>query len=332
MRVLTPTGLALIVGCAGAHVEGRTEPDGPGFGSEVSRGPAPPERQVDPTPVCIGATATPAAGPPNPAVVERAERPAVEAGIWHFCRLRSSGEVACSGADNVGQASPTADRFVQLSIGQHTCALREDGRVLCWGDNSFCQSSPPDSLFVQISAGAAHTCGVRLDGTLECWGANDYGQAEPPAGQFSSVAAGAETSCAIALDRSLHCWGNSVARLTEPPVGEFIDVSLGLERACALTLEGASQCWWWDNVREHAGPFSRIVDGLCALRPDGQLVCRLLSAETVEPALSDRFIDVAAGGDYMCGVGATDELTCWTTDYRGKVTLIDGPPLDDYED
>ena len=87
-------------------------------------------------------------------------------------------------SDDFGQVTdaPAAGTFVQLSVGDaHTCAVRTDGTVVCWGNNSVGQASPPASPFSQVSAGGDHTCGiVQATGVTWCWGGNSSGQASPP--------------------------------------------------------------------------------------------------------------------------------------------------------
>ncbi len=72
------------------------------------------------------------------------------AGQGHTCAVRKTGQVACWGNNDKGQAGASGSGSVyvpqQIDIGgmatavttgtDHACALREDGAVLCWGNNS----------------------------------------------------------------------------------------------------------------------------------------------------------------------------------------------------
>ncbi len=58
----------------------------------------------------------------------------------------------------------------------HTCGLRTDGTLDCWGHNGVGQSTPPAGTFTQVTAGNLNTCGLRANGYWTCWGSNGYGQ------------------------------------------------------------------------------------------------------------------------------------------------------------
>lgn len=123
----------------------------------------------------------------------------------HTCALRSTGSVACWGADSYGQLGDgtvapfkgpvTVDglngpaREVSTGVG-HSCALVRGGAVQCWGSNEFGQlgngtkitSAAPVSVIglsrpaTEISAGGYHTC-ARLDNAqIFCWGRGSKGQ------------------------------------------------------------------------------------------------------------------------------------------------------------
>src|SRR5947208_2471954 len=82
--------------------------------------------------------------------------------------------IACRGDNSLGQVTPPAGTFTQVSAGQlHTCGLTTAGTVACWGYNASGQATPPPGAFAQVSAGGSHTCGlVKVLGVLLCWGNN----------------------------------------------------------------------------------------------------------------------------------------------------------------
>src|SRR5687768_8497855 len=66
----------------------------------------------------------------------------------------------------------------------HTCGIRTSGNLACWGANTSGQSTEPAGTFVAVSAGGSHSCGIRTSGSIACWGANTNGQATPQGGTF----------------------------------------------------------------------------------------------------------------------------------------------------
>ena len=55
--------------------------------------------------------------------------------------------------------------------------MRSSGAVACWGANTYAQATAPTgALYQAISAGQDHTCGLRADNAVVCWGRNDSGQ------------------------------------------------------------------------------------------------------------------------------------------------------------
>ena len=93
-------------------------------------------------------------------------------------------------------------------VGGTSCALRESGEAACWGNNDYGQADAPPGRFAAVSVGGAHACGLRESGELVCWGDNNfYSQTDAPEGRFRSVSAGWYHSCAIRESGELACWG-----------------------------------------------------------------------------------------------------------------------------
>ena len=131
----------------------------------------------------------------------------MEFGLGHACGLLDTGEIACVGDDDFGQASPPQGAFVSVAAGdRHTCGVRETGSVVCWGDDQAGQSSPPGGAFLSVSAGAFYTCGVRSKGTIVCWGRGMNGAVSPMEGTFVSVEAGDSHICGMGENGDVACW------------------------------------------------------------------------------------------------------------------------------
>jgi alpha-tubulin suppressor-like RCC1 family protein len=91
------------------------------------------------------------------------------AGSKHTCGLTADGAAYCWGANNLGQAGPSATESCDVPnfIGANIVIA--------------CSRSPvavSSSLrFGSIDADTDHTCGVAIpDGAVYCWGGNRYGQ------------------------------------------------------------------------------------------------------------------------------------------------------------
>jgi hypothetical protein len=111
-----------------------------------------------------------------------------------FACALSAGQVACFGANHVGQ----------LGDGSRTARLTP-------------QIITGLSGIVQIAAGGERACARTAEGRVACWGALPGPQGtlrEQPHPEWVSglpsarrIAVGPDTLCAIAEDTSLHCWG-----------------------------------------------------------------------------------------------------------------------------
>lgn len=153
-----------------------------------------------------------------------------------FCCWRlASGEVACSGSNDLGElgdgtteprdtAAPVFGLTDAVSIDAgvtSACAVRATGAVVCWGDNRYSQlgrgdgapemsTLPVDVTLLgtgatQVSVRSMNACAV-VSGALECWG-RDYGA--DPVRVFSDrvlhASAGIGEFCAV-RDEGVYCW------------------------------------------------------------------------------------------------------------------------------
>ncbi|MCB9738240.1 MAG: hypothetical protein H6747_03160 [Deltaproteobacteria bacterium] len=122
----------------------------------------------------------------------------------YYCALLHSGEVACWGKNDQGQAGVVNSKadvgkptlvaglkdIVQVSAGtDHTCALDKAGKVWCWGDNSYGQlgdngSSDSDKPVeatqitdaTYVDAGGDFTCWITKTATVKCLGSGSSGR------------------------------------------------------------------------------------------------------------------------------------------------------------
>lgn len=93
------------------------------------------------------------------------------------CEVGRTGEIACSGSQDHGQADPPPGRFQQIvsAGGSGFCALREDGTVECWGfvlsDGSGYrpfEARVPEGKFSRVAAGIWGVCGLTVEGQVKC--------------------------------------------------------------------------------------------------------------------------------------------------------------------
>jgi alpha-tubulin suppressor-like RCC1 family protein len=253
---------------------------------------------------------------------------------------------------------PLAGTFVlPVSGAEHACAMRDDGRLVCWG-RAFgtvprLQGREEDRFIDASSAGLAHTCGVRADGAAFCWGtveaergSGTYTSGGPmpvePGPVYAAAAAGRDFQCLLTRDGGIACGGLNhrgqrgsghfayfpsywydtseeadaagglirVAPLIA--AGRFAAVAAGGAHACALTTEGEAVCWG-DNVYGQLG-----ADFSPSCFPDSEgLGCR--SSVPLRATGGLRFVDIAAGGEFTCGLLTDGGVTCWGRNDAGQL-------------
>jgi alpha-tubulin suppressor-like RCC1 family protein len=173
---------------------------------------------------------------------------ALDVGLYHSCRVLTTGAVECWGKNQYGQLgnntrtdSSAAVRVqgisdaVSVAVGEfHSCARRSGGGLRCWGHGSYVgDATAGDNLtaadvvgmtnVISYSVGNRHSCAAQgTSGAVHCWGLNMVGQlgngtttattTPVSAGlNATAVTAGKFHSCAIqsGLSWNVKCWGNN---------------------------------------------------------------------------------------------------------------------------
>ena len=112
------------------------------------------------------------------------------------------------------------------------------------------------------------------------------------AGESPTLSAGSRHTCAIDASDALHCWGDDARGQSSPPPLDppgsgwrAVTASKGGCHTCGLTLRGEARCWGCDDHGETTG---------------------------VPAVADDRWIALAAGNGFTCGVAAVDRaIRCW---------------------
>jgi len=173
------------------------------------------------------------------------------------------------------------------------CMVGSQGWVRCWGTNeagqlgerSFARSDEQHALevpslagAVEVSVGESHACARLLDGIVVCWGANHGGQSDgigaaptiPPT-RVEGVSGARQIrltsfrSCAVVEGGQVACWGTDPSR-RDMPWGVAPTLVPGLDDVVDLALSN-----WF----------------MCAVRSEGDVVCRGRGSEFLRPVLGD---------------------------------------------
>ncbi len=235
------------------------------------------------------------------------------------CALTSGNDITCWGQNRF--APILARGFVDVAAGStFTCGLKSDGTVQCFGSDRFSagQTTPPTDeqgepiLFSEIDSYENHLCGIGLDnGRVVCWGDDNDGQSsgifdedlhdeylhkgyDYSEDEFSYIRAGRAHSCGVlkggAGAGSIRCWGyNEFNESTVPAAyasATFKAVEAGRNFTCGLLAEGEDAgkavCWGDD-----------------------------LYKTVSEVPEMERFDDISANEDHVCGVTTDGHARCW---------------------
>lgn len=252
-----------------------------------------------------------------------AQHPAVTAGDFSTCGLRTDGAAWCWGRNDAGQ------------LGDGTRTERHAPVVVARGLERFRSVKPAGTHACALSVG------VGLEGVM-CWGSNNEGQlgavtryphSETPVlvsvGDlgFSTVGVGSAHACAVSAVGTAYCWGNNGSGQlgNAPPKSgapvqvsgdlRFASVTAGEAHACGLTNAGAAYCWG-------SNAFGQLGAATGACRSAAPTVFCSMNPIAVTSPLS--FASLSAGHNHTCGVTARGVAYCWglnTTGQLGTGTL-----------
>jgi alpha-tubulin suppressor-like RCC1 family protein len=233
----------------------------------------------------------------------------------------------------------------QIGFGGHGCAVMGDNTLKCWGINDygqFCDGATATTAQTpkmipafgttakQVATMPGTTCVVTTAGAVQCCGRNGSGQlgngdttgASKSTPQLAIVAnvqqltAGGAHFCALMLDGSVQCWGSNsngqigagtgnqfapVLVLPSTPTKAFAVVGGGLF-TCARMSDGTAKCWGADGR-------AQLGDGGSA---------DVSSPKTIT-ALGSGILQLTAGFQHACALGATGEVRCWGENSYGTV-------------
>ena len=254
----------------------------------------------------------------QPAEVAGQATVALSAGARHACSQLASGEVACWGANEFGQAgqdpsqstSPKRVLGLGVSLGKpvvnldagdaHSCAVTVVGEVYCWGRNHSGQlgnalatdSSRPTKVeglpagqtAVAVALGGSHTCTLTDAGEVWCWGANGQGQ----------LGTGTKFSAEVPQ------------RVTGMPAGVTVaSLAAGGNQTCVTGSDGLLYCWGANHHGQSGG---------------GSDSPRVLAPESLTlPEGAGAAVNTAVGKGHACALTGTGGLYCWGRNHMGQL-------------
>lgn len=220
----------------------------------------------------------------------------------------------------------------------HSCGVTLAGEAYCWGMNSSGKlgndTIPSDvvvpfpvpvvggHVFETLGVGLWFTCALTASGESWCWGIHaglylGVGDALAEASSavpvrvagghsFVSLTVGSRHACGVTNSGDAYCWGDNSGRLGDGSMSnrgtptrvvggqKWQKLFAGFGFTCGLTTNYAVYCWG-DASR---GP---IIPGSSEISVTPQLI-----VSSVGP-----YRDLAAGGDYVCGVRWDRQAECW---------------------
>ncbi|MFT4050544.1 MAG: Ig-like domain-containing protein, partial [Solirubrobacterales bacterium] len=261
----------------------------------------------------------------------------ISAGSAFTCAIAPSGDPACWGLNDQGQALPptVAGGVTSVSAGtDHACAVEVGGDAVCWGADASGQIDVPTGLgaISAISAGDAFTCAIQTDGTPVCWGADASGETDIPSGigSVDAISAGGGHACAIQTDGTPVCWGDDSQGEASVPggIGSVTDISAGTDHTCAIDSAAVVSCWGNDASGQSTPPagerFSAISSGdqqTCAVTTSGAPICWGGGAdgEGAVPSGLTEVDAIAAGATHSCALEADRLAVCWGASADGEL-------------
>lgn len=211
------------------------------------------------------------------------------------------------GWDGIDQNCDSVDQydFDQICSGtRYSCAVSTIGEIWCWGDDGdgTVTGHPTEGLWVEVDCGDEFACAREYDGSIQCWGKDTEGSvANTPAFNYLDLAVGFEHACALDLDSRLACWGKSTAWSNEfPSNARLRDLALGDNYSCGTAVQfGRVDCWGATPPETDQDPIFN----------------------------NNEWIRIAGGADYVCGIDADQNLSCFSANLQGGDDRLD-PVMD----
>ena len=226
-----------------------------------------------------------------------------ELGWVHGCGLRSDGRIIC-GAETDGQgllysdsshvpSAPEHNVYRDVHVGKHeSCGTLVNNTLHCWSGGD---SSLPNWGVKQLAYFSwGPNCWLLSDGTVHCRSGEVPEQVRDQSHQ--AVAVGSTYACVLNPDSAIVCW-NWLNAVFPTPAGEFKHVAAGGHSViCGIRTDDDSLlCWtygdWtWGAQKMPTGQYTIVMEdsshryvsadatymqGYCALRENGEIVCEL---------------------------------------------------------
>ncbi len=222
------------------------------------------------------------------------------------CARRTTGTIACWGANLVGQLGNGAapDPKLRVPIKVDNASGEVTAPPIAGGHSASLVDVTGVDDAVQLAVGGGHACALRRTGTVVCWGKDMDGQlgdrragngvsSDHPVevaglGDVTAIAAGTNATCAVSKG-SVWCWG-SLAEFHASPkpmwaepaqiagIDGAVEVTVAETEACARSGTGTVQCWTATTKpfgRDH-GKAVQLVSGFrhhCARMESGAVRC-----------------------------------------------------------
>jgi hypothetical protein len=248
-------------------------------------------------------------------------------------RVTVEGAGGSVGAFTVDAWSWTPEVGSLSAGGGLSCALDAAGEADCYG---LTFATPPPGPWVTVEAGPAGACVMDASDVIDCFGTNSYGESTPPAGAFVMATSGHGISyCGLTTAGEIVCWGEAVnGSLSVPSTVEQQLISLGYYGGATLDLHGVPDVWGlplFGMLPPPAGRFLQVAAGrsfVCGLLDDLTLSCWGTAAWGVTSPPAGQWSMVAAGDQHACAIDLAGTVACWGMNLSGECDAPAGTYVD----
>ena len=139
-----------------------------------------------------------------------------------------------------------------------------------------------------------------------------------------SVVTRARFACKTDAAGTAQCWGEPVP-LRDLPVTKIV---LGREHGCALLTTGALSCWGEAQLGASRLSQQRFVDiaatleTICGITQQGALHC--FGADLGMPEPGQRFVEISGGAAHFCALAEDGKPSCWGDNSDGQTAVPEG--------